>query len=93
MKKFEVNFTGFEVRKPIWNSGSINVCFFTNLSDAQKCAESIPGGDVREVNCNHTWTVYDSYDEYVTDPIRKQQRKEEALAKLTTDEKQLLGLL
>ena len=92
MKQFEVKFTGFEVRQPLYY-GSTHVCFFTTQQDAQKCVKSIGAGEVREYNINSTWTVYDTFDEYENDPVRKEQRKAAVLAKLTTEEKELLGLL
>jgi hypothetical protein len=96
MKKFEVEFTAYEVREPSYDGRGFNhKAYFANRCDAQKCIESTPDWeramDIREVNIRKSWTVYESYDEY--DPVRKQQRKAEVLAKLTTEEKELLGLL
>jgi hypothetical protein len=96
MKKFEVNFTAFEVREPSYDGRGYNhKAYFTNRSDAQKCIESTPDWeramDIREVNIKKSWTVYESYDEY--DPALKALRKEEILARLSAEEKELLGLL
>jgi hypothetical protein len=96
MKKFGVEFSAYEVREPSYDGRGFNhKAYFANRSDAQKCIESTPDWsramDIREVNIKKSWTVYESYDEY--DPVRKQQRKEEVLARLSTEEKELLGLL
>jgi hypothetical protein len=96
MKKFEVNFTAFEVREPSYDGrGFVHKGYFANRSDARKCIESTPDWeramDIREVNIKKSWTVFDTYDEY--DPMVKASRKAEVLARLSTEEKELLGLL
>jgi hypothetical protein len=90
MKKFEVKFTAYEVTESDGYFSS-HVAYFEKEEDARMCAELQKGyRDVKAVTVSKSWNVYETFDEY--DPALKAQRKEELLAKLTTEEKQLLGL-
>lgn len=90
MKKHQVKFTAYEVTESNGYTSS-HVAYFEKEEDARMCAELQKGyRDVKTVTVSKSWTVYESYDEY--DPVLKAQRKEEVLAKLTTEEKELLGL-
>lgn len=91
MKKHQVKFTAYEVTE---TDGYANNCiaYFEKEEDARMCAELQKGYRyVYPVTVSKSWTVYESYDEY--DPVLKAQRREEVLAKLTAEEKELLGLL
>jgi hypothetical protein len=91
MKKHQVKFTAYEVTESNGYTSS-HVAYFEKEEDARMCAELQKGYRyVKVVTVSKSWTVYESYDEY--DPVLKAQRKEEVLAKLTTEEKELLGLL
>ena len=91
MKTYRVKFNAYEVTE---SDGYTSNCiaYFEKEEDARMCAELQKGyRDVKEVTVSKSWTVYESYDEY--DPLLKAQRREEVLAKLTAEEKELLGLL
>lgn len=90
MKKHSVEFTAFEVTESDgYRSG--HIAYFTNISDAQKCVELQKGyRRVKQVAISESWTVYESFDEY--DPNIKKQKKDELVARLTPEERELLDL-
>jgi hypothetical protein len=91
MKTYQIGFNAYEVTESDGYTSS-HVAYFKKGEDARMCAELQKGyRDVKAVTVSKSWTVYESYDEY--DPVLKAQRREEVLAKLTAEEKELLGLL
>lgn len=91
MKKHQVKFTAYEVTS---TDGYTNhsVAYFTNYADAQKCVEFKDSGyrSIKTVNISKTWTIYESFDEY--DPSIKQQKRDALLSRLTSEERELLGV-
>lgn len=90
MKIHIVEFTAFEVTESDGYSSG-NIAYFTNNSDAMKCAELQKGyRSVNQVTISKSWAVYESFEEY--DPSIKKQKKEELIARLTPEERDLLGV-
>jgi len=90
MKKYQVAFTAYEVTE---TDGYVSnhVAYFENQSDALMCAELQKGyRDVKKVLMLKSWTVYETFDEY--NPKIKQQKREELILKLTSEERELLGV-
>lgn len=91
MKKHQVEFTAYGVTETDGYT-SRNIAYFTNYADAQKCVDFKDSGyrSVNTVNISKSWTIYESFDEY--DPSIKQQKREDIIAKLTSEERELLGV-
>ena len=90
MKTYSVEFTAYEVTESDGYTNS-HVAYFKNYGDASGCAELQKGyRKVKTVTMSKSWTVYESFDEY--DPKFKKQKREELIAKLTPEERELLGL-
>jgi|694.fasta_scaffold00172_100 hypothetical protein len=90
MKKHQVDFAAYEVTETDgYNSN--HVAYFSNHVDAVKCADKQKGyRRVDSVIVSKSWTIYESFDEY--DPSIKQQKREELIARLTPEERELLGV-
>ena len=90
MKKYEVEFTAYEVTESDGYTNS-HVAYFDTSVAALYCAELQKGyRDVKKVTILKSWTVYETFDEY--NPKTKQQKLEELIAKLTPEERELLGV-
>jgi hypothetical protein len=90
MKTYSVEFTAHEVTETDGYTNN-HVAYFVYYEDAIKCAELQKGyRHVKKVTFSKSWTVYLSFDEY--DPKFKKQKREELIAKLTPEERELLGL-
>ena len=88
MKKYEVEFTAYEVTESDGYTNS-HVAYFENYEDASACAELQKGyRKVKTVTISKTWTVYETFDEY--NPKLKKQKREELISKLTPEERELL---
>lgn len=93
MKKYSVKFTAWEVVQPD-GSGmhSEHIAYFSNSYDAQKCvSQNKPWPrSYKQVTIDKTWIVCESIEEL--DQLNLENKKAAALAKLTDEERKLLGL-
>lgn len=90
MKKHNIEFTAYCVTETDGYT-SRGVAYFTNYSDAVKCADKQKGyRSVDSVTVSKSWTVYETFDEY--DPSIKKQKREDLIARLTPEERELLGV-
>lgn len=90
MKTHSISFTAYAVTESNGYDSNI-VAYFSNLTDANRCAEKQKGyRSVDSVIVSKSWTIYESFDEY--DPSIKQQKREDIIARLTPEERELLGV-
>ncbi len=90
MKTYSVEFTAYEVTESDGYTNS-HVAYFEDSGDASWCAELQKGyRKVKKVTISKKWTIYESFAEY--DPKLKKQKREELIAQLTPEERELLGL-
>lgn len=91
MKKYEVEFTAYEVIETDGYADT-HVAYFDTSAAALYCAELQNKGyrNVKKVTISKSWTVYETFDEY--NPKLKKQKREELIAKLTPEERELLGV-
>jgi hypothetical protein len=86
MKKYQVEFTAYEVTETDGYT-STRIAYFDNKMSALMCAELQKGyRRVEQVTISKSWTVYETFDEY------RKPKREELIAKLTPEERELLGV-
>jgi hypothetical protein len=90
MKKYQVEFTAYKVYESNGYANKV-VAYFENHGDALMCAELQKHyRGVENVTVSISWTVYETFDEY--NPESRKQRREKLIAKLTPEERELLGV-
>jgi hypothetical protein len=87
MKKFEVEY--YEVYES-YDRDSTLIARFTNLADAQKLKSTSNYYNCSSTPTEKSFSVFESYQEY--EDFKKDEPRRKALAKLTSKERQLLGL-
>lgn len=90
MKTHSVKFTAWEVVQPDGGGmHSEHIAYFSNLYDAQKCVAQSQHWprSYHQVTIDKSWIVCDSIEE-----LDQLNTKAAALAKLTANERKLLGL-
>ena len=94
MKTYSVKFTAWEVLQP--DGAGINdehLAYFSTSAEAEKYKEQFKDHwprRVRKVTINKSWIVCDDVEE--VDQLKLENKRATALAKLTEDERKLLGL-
>ena len=94
MKTHSVNFTAWEVLQP--DGAGItdeHLAYFSTSAEAEKYKEQFKDQwprRVRKVTINKSWIVCDDVEEI--DQLKLENKRATALAKLTEDERKLLGL-
>lgn len=82
MKKYEVEFTAYEVTETDGYTSN-HVAYFDTSVAALYCAELQKGyRDVKKVTILKSWTVYETFDEY--NPKTKQQKTRRINLKINT---------
>lgn len=93
MKNYSVSFTAWEVTQP--DDGGMrneHLAYFSSRIEADKYVAQAKGWPrhMNQITINKSWTVFDSVNEL--NELKLENLKERALAKLTEEERELLGI-
>ena len=92
MKEYIVDFEAWEVTEPDFNGGitSVHLAYFSSQIEANKFVnQSKWPRYANKITVNKNWVVLDSVSEY--ESLVTKVKKENALNKLTAEERKLLG--